>query len=362
MSLLVVYYIQIRVPYNPFETIHSLNSKEGVMAHAIHSGTALQPEEPAVQPLTNWERWRVEMPLWGVPAAISALIGAFIGHYYDVALAGSIAGIVLWTAIIFGIGIRINSEQSFVVIERFGRFVAVKPRGFYVKWLPGLMDKTIYRGSFKAREVPLYTGEDNEIDFTDGTARVRASAWYQVGNPADIAKKRWDVVQSQVSRWVYAVDNSSERLVSIVEGNFRPLLQALSINEAQLKGETIAEQAVEESREALEQVGAYPRPEQAIVIKDIPIPGNIQALRELQLEGASLAQKAANLAVGHPNSIRAIIDGAKELGETLSWEAAQAFYERMVGLETLGKTGANISFVASDLKNVLLSMGVGAKA
>lgn len=331
------------------------------MAHALHQGTALQPEEPAVQPLENWERLRVELPLWGVPALVSALIGGLIGNSQDVALAGSIASIVIWTSIIFGIGIRLNSEQNFVVIERFGRFLAVKPRGFYIMWLPGLMDKTIYRGSFKAREVPLYAGPDNEIDFTDGTARVKASAWYQIGNPADIAKKKWGVVQGQVSRWVYAVDNPSERLVSIVEGNFRPLLQTLSIDAAQLKGETMAEQAVEESREALEQIGAYPRPEQAIVIADIPLPANIQGLRELKLEGESLAQKAANEAVGHPNSIRAIINGAKELGETLSWEAAQAFYERMRALDTLGNTGANISFVSSDIKNVLLSMGVGAK-
>ncbi|MDP3402903.1 MAG: hypothetical protein Q8S35_03035, partial [bacterium] len=153
------------------------------MAHKLHEGTSLGTEQPAVTPLSFGERMWIEGPMWGLPALIFCVIGAILGHAGDAMFGGAVAGVILWTTALVAVGIRINGEQDFVVVERLGRLLRVQPRGIYILWLPGLVDKIKCRDTFMAKEVPLYVGENNLIDFTDGSTRVISSAWYHIANP-----------------------------------------------------------------------------------------------------------------------------------------------------------------------------------
>ena len=332
------------------------------MAHEIHEGTSLRPEQAAVVPMSIEKRLGGEALMWGVPALIFGVIGLIAGPALDLpAGASGLAAVMLWTAILIGLGIRINGEQEFSVIERLGELVRIQPKGMYVIWFPGMIDKFKCRDTFMAKEVPLFQGPGHMMDFIDGSTEVSITAWYHIANPAHVADKAWDLVFAQVTRWVYAVDGAPARLVSILEANFSPLIQAHTIEDARLFHEDCAELAVRISRPALEQIGAYPRPEQAIVVDDILISADIVALRQLKMEGEMNAQKAANQSRGYSQSILNIIEDAKKAGQEISWPEARELFERQRGLETIERTGANVTFVGPDVSGVLKTLDIGRK-
>ena len=174
------------------------------MGH-IHAPTALAPDQPAVKPMGMKDRLGLEFLIWLIPAVLLLPLGFGVSMVLDIhVLTGFLVSLLAWTAVLIGIGVRINDEQDFVIIERFGRFVRMKAVGIYILWLPGLVDKVRCKDTFMAKKVPLFNKPGDEIDFTDASTPVVTSAWYHIGNPADVARKAWDKVEGQVSRWVYA--------------------------------------------------------------------------------------------------------------------------------------------------------------
>lgn len=339
------------------------------MVRHVHEPVKLDLDKPATVPIPVSKQLMVQSLVFGVPALLFAVIGGFVipsiaNLFIEVPpsyFSGAMAGVIIWTSVLIGIGIRINTEQEFTVIERLGRFKRMKPRGMYLLWLPGLLDKIRCKDTFQAREVPLYEGPDNLIDFTDASSPIEASAWYHIANPADVQKKDWKRVQAQVTRWVYTADEPETLLASILEGNLRPLLQAHSTDSAQLECESCADQAVEESRDALEHIGAYPRPVQAIVIKDIKLPADVEELRQLRLEGQAKAQREENESKGLAAAIRAIQRAAREgeNGTEISWAEAQGIYERQQTREMIQGTGSNITLVAPNVDGVFKMVELG---
>ncbi|PIR44109.1 hypothetical protein COV23_01590, partial [Candidatus Wolfebacteria bacterium CG10_big_fil_rev_8_21_14_0_10_31_9] len=103
-------------------------------------------------------------------------------------------------------------------------------------------------------------------------------------------------------------------------------------------------------------------PEKGFILTDIALPPEIQALRKEKLAGQKEAEKSVKKGAGYADTILAIIKRVKEeLKTEISFKKAQEVYENQRGLETIGATGANVTFIATDIRNVLATLNIGGK-
>lgn len=271
--------------------------------------------------------------------------------------------ILFWLALYSYWGFRIIPNREYLVIERFGIFNRIVHSGPRILCLPGLIDKIVDSGgSLRSREIELFADEKPpyQVDFIDGSAQVRSKAWYCLG-----PEKCNDLtaLDEAIYDFTYTLKNEQavrERIEDVLESSFVPQLQRLTIAEALVQKDTVAENAVNtEVRDALKVNGIYLIEKRSFIITDIVLPDEIIKQRQKKLEGESEANKQEELGAGYGRAIAGVIKAARAAGKELSWEAAQGIYERQRGFETLGTTGSKISFVASDIKGIQKTIGIG---
>ncbi len=309
--------------------------------------------------------------LWAVAAVVIStllafLIGALIGLAFEQfwALGGAFA--MAWIGAFYGAALYRGSvrKQEFIVIERMLKFWEVKFSGFHLAF--PFIDRVRLRESFLAKDVELYVDDNDpekrvEIDFTDASAPVNASAWYQIANPEDIRTGNEANMIKDILRYTYTVEEKDreERICEIFEGALRPKLQQQTIDEAQQKASTIIDTASRNVGNDLAELGVYATKGKSIIIRDIEIPKEILELRELELKGKKRAAEIANTSQGYWKSIQEIIDGAKAGGATITVNKAQQIFERQRAFDVIQQTGSNVTFVAPSMEGVMKTITVG---
>lgn len=306
---------------------------------------------------------------WGIPLLVAGVAGFVSGIFFglDWAIGLALFGIIITAAVLTATGILLVPQPQWKVVERFRTFHSIKFPGFSFMLWKGVIDTFAEQGDFRAFKVPLFAVEDGRkevFDFTDGSAPIDAEVWLCIGDPSLDPKKDRELLSEQVKRFVYAVGDPRSLARSIVEDKLRPLLQHLSIDEAQKRGHEAADPAITQAKASLAALGIYPREPQAIMINDIELPPEVVAQRAKRLEGETTAQQEAAEAMGPLKAILAIQQGSKGpdgTGTGISFEEAKALYIQTETLQTIRETGANVTFVAPDMNGVIRMVDVGKK-
>lgn len=306
--------------------------------------TSQKPEE--MSPLTGHTITTLAFML---PAAALGLLGHLIGNQYT---AGGL--MVLWFGILFALSIRFIRKRTFLVVERFGYFWDVKFAGPCM--IIPFVDSIVLEENFLQKSVKLFEGIT--IDFTDGSAPVDAVAWFQIGNPKDIDDGNFEEVTEQVLRYTYRVKATEReaRAKDIFEGAFRALLEAKKLAEVEKEVEELAESSLVSAKVTLTEIGIFPFPGKGIIVSDIVLPAAIIGLREEILRGAAEAQAQQNKSATYWQVIASIKKGLEASGFQITDDEVIEIYLQQIALETLQKTGSKLSFVASNISEVMRSM------
>ncbi|MFA6416304.1 MAG: SPFH domain-containing protein [Candidatus Paceibacterota bacterium] len=261
---------------------------------------------------------------------------------------------ILWFAIYLKQGLMVVPENEFRVVERFGQYYRCVGGGLRLLCLPGIIDgvaKNGGTGDHKWHRIDLYKDEkDNLIDFVDGSAAVKIQVWYRIMKSADAA-----------ARSVYVVKDTENRIEEIVDGEVRPILQKLSLDEAGKTLDEIGKQVIGEVKESLEEMGIELDTKKGVILTDIVLSDDVVKIRQEMLKGEREAQKQLALGGGYVGAILAIVRAAKADGHEISFEEATEIYQTQRGLETIATKPGDLNFVSSGMSGVLVSLGVGSK-
>lgn len=281
---------------------------------------------------------------------LAGLLGGIIGSVFGYFGTGFISGAMLWGFTYLAIGLTIVPQQEVWIIERLGRFCRVLRPGVSFLCLPGIIDKIRTKESMKLRRIDLYEDEaGNEMDFEDGSAPIKAQVWFNIG-----------VEDDDIKNFVYEVTNPKMWIEERFDDYIRPLLQDLTIDEAQKQKNQIATEASNALRDSVKKVtGAVLDKSKGLLITDILLSKETKEARAKRLEGQTEAERSAKVGKGYIDAIMAIIKGAEDAGTKLTFDQARELYEKQRGLETIGRTGANVTFVAPDIKGVLRTINIG---
>jgi regulator of protease activity HflC (stomatin/prohibitin superfamily) len=283
--------------------------------------------------------------IFGIGSAFGMLAGGVIGNMIDFLMTGIVSGLLVWLIIYVTFGLTIVPEKEAWIIERFGKFMYVINPGINLLCLPGAIDKIRSKISLKSQRVDLYQDEPgNVMDFTDGSAAVKAQVWYAVTCP---------------EKYFYEVSNPKNWIEEKLDNFMRPELQEHGIDEALRRKNCIADKALNGLKDEIENTIGVKM--DRVLITDLVLPDEVVKMREERLAGQTEAEKSTRIGKGYADSINAIIQGAKDAGHEITFEQAQAIYERQRGLETVGKTGANITFIAPDIDGVMKTINIGTK-
>jgi hypothetical protein len=300
---------------------------------------------------------------WGAPAFALFIIGIGLGGFIHARIGLALFLMLIWTACFVSIGIRLAGTQEFFVVERLGSYFGMKKRGINFMVLPGIIDQVKSHGTFAAQEIELYTDEaSNEIDFTDASAPIDASAWFHIADPDAVLHGRWGEVREQVYCYTYSVGNAPKRIAQLFEGALSPILQSKTIGEAQKNGTEDGKHAADIAAPGLVEIGVFPRKQQPIIIHDIEVPPKIIELRNERLEGEVHAERMKREASGYSGSIVGV---ARDLGLDLANREDRAEAREIVltqkALDTVAKTGSNVTFVSPGVTGMLGTFNLGKK-
>lgn len=268
-------------------------------------------------------------------------------------------GVLLFLAIYFYWGFTIVPNTEYLVVERFGEFNRIIHSGPRILNLPGLIDKIADRGTLRYRELPIFTEDEGKpyvVDFKDGASSpVVGKISYRIG-PQDDSEKSLD---DAIYLFTYTMRNPTEReerIKETIESEAIPRMQALELSEALLQKDSIANQVTmdEQVRGTLEAMGVELNIKKGFILSDISIPQEVIELRQKKLKGEMEAEEQSAQGLGYARSINAIQKSLE-----VSKEEARSIYETQRSLEVLGMLKSNVSFVASDIKSIQKTMGVG---
>lgn len=302
-----------------------------------------------------------------VPALAFGILGLVLGNI------NTAAGLaILWLGMLSAVAVKVLRKTTFTVVERFGLFWQVKFAGvrIIIPWI----DTIIMEGDFLQKSVTLFANEKGElasIDFKDGSAPIKAVAWYQIGDPQSTSE---DDRTEQVLDYTYRLKEveRESRVAKIFQGEFRSLLeQGLEITEAQKRAEDLAEEAVGKAKPALQQIGIFPFPGKGIIVEDIVLPADIISMRQQKQKGEADAQEAIKRAQSYLTPVLAMKaamqagipspDGTGHGQMTISDEKLVELFLTQKGLETLKDTKSNITLVSPDLKGALTTIMIGSQ-
>ena len=286
-------------------------------------------------------------------------LGLAIAGFWGMAITA-----VFWIGIRFGTGFRVIEKQEFWVIERMGKFHRVAHDGWHIFLFLGLIDKVKLVDTLAFQSFKVYTGDKGaEIDFTDSSAPVTAVVWFAVGNPRKKTTDSWREIDTEIVAWTYAYKDRLKRVQETVDGFVRPILQAMSLDEAQ-KEKTSSEGSIADQlkkdkrvRAAMKGLGIHFDPNKPFILSDVDIPDDLKDARKIRLISDVLADADENRGRGLRNAIKAIV---AESGDNLTWEQATKTFMDRTSLEALEKMeGANFQFVSPDIGGAIKTLGLG---
>lgn len=278
---------------------------------------------------------------------------------------GTLCGIILWFATYIAVGFRMNAKQEFTVIERCGYFYIVQYEGWYVLCLPGIIDRIAERNTIRYQVFDLYKDEiGSKMDFADDAATIVASAWFCIGNPKIEGTERewWRKLEDDILRWVYAFEQPYNRVEEILDGEARPRLAKLTIDEALKTRDGVAESIITDPKikASLLELGAYLEPVKGVIIKDISLDPESEKIRRQRLQGKADADRTRERSLGYGDAITSL---AKDLGGISRVKAAKV-WETQRALETLtqisaSEGGSRFTFIAPSVRGVVTTLGIG---
>ncbi len=301
---------------------------------------------------------------------IATIAGFFLGNIStpSMSLTTAVCLTTIWFALYIFLGLRIVKQKEFLVIERLGKFYRVAHRGPRILCLPGVIDKIAMKNDLKLKRLDLYKDEpENKIDYKDGSARTLIQTWYRISNSDFNEKDDREKIDEDIVKFIYNVKNPEGRIEEILDALARPELQEMTIDEANVKKSEVAKKILKEATESgdtkitLENIGVTIDPKKGVLITDIELPDSITKLRELKLEGQKEAERSAARGGGYAKTINAIITEAKKNDINITFKEAWEIYERQRGLETVGSTGANITFITPDIKGIMKTLDITPK-
>ncbi|HDZ85456.1 MAG TPA: hypothetical protein ENH35_02850 [Candidatus Moranbacteria bacterium] len=281
------------------------------------------------------------------------ILGSIIGHIFEYASEGAVSGLILWSSIYIALGIDIVPQKMSRVYERFGKPVKINRAGPHLTCLKGIIDKLAVEVSHQYHVTNLFTGKEGDpspkIDFAEGTtAKICAETWWRVEDTID-----------SILRFAYEVSDPEGFIRQQFDTLIRPHLQKHSADEAQLQKNEIASKIIEElSPRIAELTGIELEPIKGLLIRDIELPEKVVNQRFKRLEGTTEAEKDIHRGKGYINAILAIKEAAKKDGTDIDLGQAQRIFERQRGLETIEKTGANVTFISPGIGGVLKTLDI----
>jgi len=285
-------------------------------------------------------------------------------------LIAGIWGSAVIAAIYFGIrlgtGFRVIQKQDFLVIERFGKFHRIAHDGPRLFLFLGIIDKIKLADTLAYQSFTVYNGDKAaELDFKDASAPVHANVWYAVANATDKKKSNWGKINAAIYAYTYAYGDPKSRIKEVVDGFMRPVLQSMSLDEAQMEktssgSDSPSVQLLKDKivRKAMKTLGCEFDPSKPFVLSDIDIPAPLQEARANRLIAKAMADADAETGRGIREAIKAI---KSEMPSITDDKAIETFINR-VGLKTIENlNGANFQLIASDVGGVVRTLGVGPK-
>lgn len=303
----------------------------------------------------------IEIMTWAIPAVILAALGWFLGTLTGAEWGMPVLLVCVWTAILFALGVTIVNKQGYLVIERFGKFQAVKYNG--IRWINPFFSQIKEEGSLRVHTFKLYTDDGAEIDFAcGGTAKVHAKASYMVGNPDDVRNEDWSAVTLQIIAWTYLYKDSVGRVSDVYDSALRPLVQALSIDEASTaQGDVACKTAVDVVTPLLAEIGAFRPAEKALILEDIELPDAVIEARQQELVAKGKAAADALIMQGPADGVLAVQAALKAKGCNMTVPQIIEWQLTSRGLDVIRDAKANVTFVASDVEGILRTLNVGGK-
>ena len=270
-------------------------------------------------------------------------------------------GAMVWATILLVTGIQFVPQTEVWGVERFEQYHRMLRSGMRFILLPGFIDrvKEANKVSLKDQRLDLYKDEaNNQFDFLNGSAPVKVQVWYHLVQRDADGK---DVLEKNLLKWLYAKSDPPNWIEEQLDDFIRPEMQGYTIDEAQTKKQSVATMAKNETRRVngIDLEGALGVEVGRLLITDIVLPQDVIDARTETLKGEREAQKRAAIGKGYGDAIAAIMKAAKDSGKDLSWEEAQALFEKQSGLETIGRTGANITLVGENVGGVLKTLDIG---
>lgn len=292
-----------------------------------------------------------------IATIVGTLFSGSIPSEWNLGYTPVFSAVVLWISFYVYWGFKIVPNKGYLVVERFGEFNRIVHMGPRILCFPGLIDKIIAEGTLRNQEVELFKDEIPvyEVDFDDASAPVNCKAWFHIG-PEDTDDIL--VIDVAIYKFTYSLKNEDsvrERIEDVLESSFVPSLQSLTIKEALVQKDIIADKAASEPevKEALAAVGITLCTPKGFVITDIVLPDAVVKLRQKKLEGEVEADKQTEQGLGYARTIEAIANRLK-----VTVFEAREIYEAQRGLETLAGVNANVTFITPDIKGIQKTMGI----
>lgn len=303
-----------------------------------------------------------------VPIVIIA--GCLVFGFLGIAIGGAFGstspwnfatGAVIWITMLIILGIQFVPQAEVWGVERFEQYHRMLRSGMQFILLPGFIDrvKETNKVSLKDQRLDLYKDEiNNQFDFLDGSAPVKVQVWFHLVQK-DAGGK--NVLEENLVKWLYAKTDPRNWIEEQLDDYIRPEMQRYTIDEAQVKKQSVAKMARDEMKNVngIDIEGALGVKVGRLLITDIVLSQDVIDARTETLKGEREAQRRAAVGKGYGDAIVAIISSAKASGKDITWEDAQTLFEKQSGLETIGRTGANITLVGENVGGVLKTLDIG---
>jgi hypothetical protein len=270
---------------------------------------------------------------------------------------------MIWAGVFISIGIFGVEPMTAVALKRLNKSwtVVFNGIGWKNRFLDSVLGETV---TLKLQSTKLFEDDPEraEIDFTDGSSPVSIIAYFTVGHPDDVHDEKWSALTKDVLKYLLAALGPRKRLDSVVDRYLRPKLQELSIDEANVKKGDFAEHTADKAAPSLAEIGLYLPANDAIIVEDIALPPEIkeQRLKVLEAEKEAIAEE---IRLGGPaKGLIRTRDLLRDAGFVLPDSDILDWARTQIGLEALGKTGSNITFIADSIPGVNKMITVGGRS
>ena len=289
-------------------------------------------------------------------ATIISLVFGIIGYYIGSLFGYSLTGIFCSAVFAFGsylaYAVYIAREKEATNLQIFGkksRCLNKDGQHAGLKLVARPFEK-IFKVVTVQQDFPieLYrdAGERAEVDFTDCSSIINATAWIRVFDP---------------EKFAYEVTNPERYAENFVDSATRPHFATRTLDKANADKSDIASEALPKINDddpdkhlvgLKEKAGAEMT---RLFIEDFAFPAEVKAIRQQYLQGETDAKRLKAKFDGVIDSIANISKGLINEGMTQekAVEKATMIFFEQTGMETAKDTKANITFITENVRGML---------